>query len=434
MNWFQKLFTPQASLKAARTPVMYTGGGQITNLADNAQTFLRQYSYNDIVYSIINLITDRVASVKWGLYKETRNGLKPFEDENLQRLLDSPNIYTTFSDLVAQHVGFKLLTGNAYLWAMMIKGGANEGLPDELWHLPPDLVNLKVKGSFPPKIVQYLIPGWQGAEFDPKEIIHTKEWNPNYDITGTQLYGISKLKAALNLINRNNSAMKASIGKFQNGGLETIIFVDDDRFTGDQTEQQAIALKNKLLEYDAEGRRIGVSGYKTGALQLGLSPVELAIIEAEQWDLRRLCSLFGIPAQLMNDTSASTYNNVNEAKKDLLTRVVIPELNAFKDAFNKKIATDWGGREGVIIDFDQTAFSELEEDKNEQMKWLLPLMQNGLPLNRVLEILNLEKIDDPYYDEPRVTTQMGDTLEERQQTEVDTILNQNQISDVRSAK
>jgi hypothetical protein len=114
----------------------------------------------------------------------------------------------------------------------------------------------------------------------------------------------------------------------------------------------------------------------------------------------------------------------------MLTRVVIPELEAFKQAFNKKLQTDWGGMDGVIIDYDQTSFSELEEDKNEQMKWLMPLMQNGLPLNRVLDILGLEKIDDPYYDLPRVTTQMGDTIEERQQTEVDALLNQNNIPGV----
>jgi HK97 family phage portal protein len=428
VNWLQKLFTPRLSTKAF-TPILYGSGSVVTNISDNPQNYLRQYSYNDIVYSLINLITDRVNSVKWGVYRETKNGLKPFEDENLQKLLDEPNPYNTFSDIVAHHTGFKLITGNSYLWAQRLIGGANEGIPAELWHLPADLVDLVVSRGFPPKVVQYQIPGWQ-AKFTPDEILHSKEWNPNYDTTGSQLYGISKLKAALNLVNRNNSAMNAATAKFQNGGLETVLFVDDERFTGDQTQSQALALKEKLREYDAEGRRIAVSGYKTGALQLGLTNVELAIIEAEQWDLRRLCNIYGVPVQLMNDTSASTDNNMKDASRAMLTRVVIPELEAFKTSFNKKLQTVWGGKDGVIIDYDQTSFSELEEDKNEQMKWLLPLMQNGLPLNRVLDILGLEKIDDPYYDLPRVTTQMGDTIEERQQTEVDALLSQNQIPGV----
>ena len=428
MNWLQKLFSPRLTTKSV--PILYTGrGGQVTSLSDNTQNYLRQYSYNDLVYSIINLITDRVASVKWGIYRETKNGLKPVDDENLQKLLDEPNPYCTFSGLVAEHTGFKLITGNSYLWAQRLKGGANEGIPAELWHLPADLVTLLVKGGFPPRILKYEIPGWQ-VGFTPDEILHTKEWNPNYDTIGTQLYGISKLKAALSLVNRNNSAMNAATAKFQNGGLETVLFVDDDRFTGDQTEAQVNALKAKLMEYDREGRRIAVSGYKTGAVQLGLTNVELAIIEAEQWDLRRICNVYGVPVQLMNDTSASTDNNMADASRSMITRVVIPELESFKGAFNKKLRTVWGGKD-IIIDYDQTVFTELEEDKNEQMKWLLPLMQNGLPLNRVLDILGLEKIDDPYYDLPRVTQQMGETIEERQDTEVDQILNQNQINGIR---
>lgn len=432
MNWLQKLFSPRLTTKS--TPILYSGrGGQITSIADNQQTYLRQYSYNDIVYSIINLILDRIGAVKWGVYREGKNGLEPFADENLQRLIDEPNPYCTFSDIVAQHTGFKLITGNSYLWAQRLTGGANEGIPVELWHLPADLVELLISRGFPPKILKYQIAGWgPDATFSPDEILHSKEWNPNYDTTGTQLYGISKLKAALNLVNRNNSAMNAATAKFQNGGLEAIIYVDDDRFTGEQTTAQAAALKAKLMEYDNEGRRIAVSGYKTGVEQLGLTNVELAIIEAEQWDQRRICNVYGVPVQLMNDTSASTDNNMKDASRAMLTRVVIPELESFKASFNKKLQTAWGGKDKVIIDYDQTSFTELEEDKNEQMKWLMPLMQNGLPLNRVLDILGLEKIDDPYYDLPRVTTQMGDTIEERQQTEVDALLNQNNINGVTS--
>lgn len=430
MNWLQKLFTPRIYTKAF-TPILYSGGaGHVTNIADNSTNYLKQYSYNDIVYSIINLITDRINSVKWGVYRETNKGLVPYDDELLQNLIDNPNPYDTFSNIVANNTGFKLITGNSYLWAQRLTGGANEGVPAELWHLPPDLVNLVVKGGFPPRILRYQIPGWGGADWAADDILHFKEWNPFYDTTGTQLYGISKLKAALSLVNRNNSAMNAATAKFQNGGLETVLFVDDERFTGEETAAQAAALKSKLMEYDREGRRIAVSGYKTGAVQLGLTNVELAIIEAEQWDMRRLCNIYGVPVQLMNDTSASTDNNVQHATKSMLTRVVIPELEAFKTSFNKKLQTVWGGKEGVIIDYDQTSFTELEEDKNEQMKWLIPLMQNGLPLNRVLDILGLEKIDDPYYDLPRVTQQMGDTIEERQDTEVDTILNQNQLNGV----
>jgi HK97 family phage portal protein len=398
--------------------------GTFTGIGDNPTNYLHYgYNYNDIVYSIISLITDYVKSVEWKAYKEDRKGnLKPYDDDRLNQLLDRPNDYESFSELVGNHAAFKLLTGNSYIYTQRVTDGANEGLPEELWLLPADLVNLLITKTFPPRITGYQIQGWN-IEFRPEDIIHSKEFNPNMDVNGSQLYGQSPLKSALGLINRTNSAMKVSTNKFQNGGLESIIYVDDDRFTAEQTLAQATAIKSKLKEYDEEGRRVAVSGYKTGVTNLGLSPVELNIIASEQWDLRRLCNIYGVPPQLMGDTEGSTFNNQKEAGKSLVNRVVIPILKSVKQDFNRKLK-EWGYTEGVIIDYDQTVFTELEEDRNEQMRWLMPLMEKGLPLNRVLEILNLEKIEDEYYDLPRVTQSMGETLEDHKSNEVDDVLNE----------
>jgi HK97 family phage portal protein len=397
--------------------------GTLTGIADNPTNYLQKgYNYNDIVYSIISLITDYVKSVEWGVYKEGKSGVEPFKDEILQEILDRPNDYETFSELVGNHVAFKLLTGNSYIYTQRTTDGANKGVPQEMWLLPADLVELVIQKSFPPRVLAYQISGWN-AQFNPEDIIHSKEFNPNMDISGSQLYGQSPLKSALGLINRTNSAMMVSTNKFQNGGLESIIYVDDDRFDAAQTKAQAISIREKLREVDETGQRIAVSGFKTGVANLGLSPVELNIIASEQWDLRRLCNIYGVPSMMMGDSEATTYNNMKEAGKALVNRVVIPALKNFREDINRKLK-EWGYRTDVQIDFDQTVFTELEEDKGQMVTWLVQLMDRGLPINRALDILGLEKIDNPYYDEPRVTTTMGETIEEYESNDVDNVLNQ----------
>jgi hypothetical protein len=75
-----------------------------------------------------------------------------------------------------------------------------------------------------------------------------------------------------------------------------------------------------------------------------------------------------------------------------------------------------------VIDFDMTVFSELQEDVSEMMKWVEPLVKMGMPVNRALELLNLEQIDDKIFDEPWIRTEMGTPLSEWKMTDVDNAL------------
>jgi HK97 family phage portal protein len=199
------------------------------------------------------------------------------------------------------------------------------------------------------------------------------------------------------------------------------------RLTGEVAQAQATALKAKLIsEYTGASNqgKIAASGYKVGVANLGLSPVELGIIESEKWDMRMICNIFGVPSQMMNDPENKTYNNQNEGEKALTTRSALPLLTSMRDNLNRKLQTDWGFKgQNVFVDFDMGVFTELQEDVAEVMKWLQPLLDRGFPLNRALDILNIETIDDPLFDESWITPQMGTPLSEWSANSVDNALN-----------
>lgn len=455
--------------KAATLPL--TGGryeiigGQLIGLSDNVSGYVRDgYNMNDIIYSVVNLILEKIKMAPWAIYTvkddSSLKELRAYQSKKIHTgeekrkmvqlfnkalevfdkpskwgdLLKFPNERQSFCDLVVYAIGYKMLTGNGFLWANQLDAGVNKGTPQELWVMPSQDMMIKATRDFPSRVTAYQMNGTNRTvlDFRKEEVMHVIY--PNYsawDIS-SQLWGMAPLKAACLLTNRNNSALKASTSMFQNKGLQHVLYIDEPNLT---QEDRAGAmgmmteLKKKLVsdEYsgpNAAGKVTGAN-YKLGALNLGLSAVDLQIIEAEKWDMRRFCNIFGgVPSQLLNDPDNKVYNNMKEGEVALTTRGALPQLKDFQSALNRKAHTDWELPPEQIIDFDATVYSELQDDVKDMAAWVIPVaQQTGLSPNRVLDLLGLETIEEDFYNQPRVTQQMGETLSDSQLNIVDQTLN-----------
>ena len=378
--------------------------GIVTWQGQNAQASVRDgYQSNDIVYSIVKLITDKAKLAPFHVYKiidqtaakrykslmkqpdkienwneVTQLHKKAFElydgDARLNQLLKYPNEEDTWADLVEQWCGFKLLTGNTFIYAKMIEGGANDGKPFELFALPAQFMAIIADiEMFPPTRVGYQLYYGKLWSFSTKEILHDKYFNPYWTVTGNELYGQSPLMAAARTLTRSNEAKTAAVASFQNGGPAGVLFMNDDRFDPTSGTQQAQALKKSISEKGGASNfnSIAVSGYKVDWKQIGLSPVELNIIESEKWDMKSLCNIYGVPSQLLNDADNKTYNNQREGEKALTLRCAIPLLDAIAEQLNRKLHTDWGYKgTNIFIGYDIQVYQELEANKAEQVAWL----------------------------------------------------------------
>lgn len=398
----KKVNTLTPSLPAPAQVIIQSG--IVTWQGQNAQSYVRDgYQSNDIVYSIIKLITDKAKLAPPHVYKvvdevaakrykalmkqpdkienwnEVQNlHKKAFElytgDSRLNELIKYPNVEDTWADLIEQWCGFKLLTGNSFIYAKMIEGGNNNGKPYELYALPAQymaiIANVEV---FPATKVGYQLYYGKLWTFDTQEILQDKYFNPNWTVTGTELYGQSPLMAAAKTLTRSNEAKTAAVASFQNGGPAGVLFMNDDRFDPLSGTQQAQALKKAVSEKGgaANYNSIAVSGYKVDWKQIGLSPVELNIIESEKWDMKSLCNIYGVPSQLLNDAENKTYNNQREGEKALTLRCAIPLLDAIYDNLNRKLHSDWGYKgTNIYIGYDIQVYQELEANKTEQVDWL----------------------------------------------------------------
>lgn len=435
--------------------------GRLIPLGDNADSFIKNgYDINDTIYSIINLILDKVRVAPWAVYKIIdESSLKGYQALQQKRdmspedykksidlrtkafelvkspgkigeLLKYPNDYESMQDFVANGCGYKLLTGNKCIWGDILPGGANKGMPNKLWVMPSQFVRLMVAGGFPAKILGYEIPnlGLTGkSSFTPEEVLHEKYMNYDFSVNGNHLLGTAPLKAAIRRINNSNSALNVATAKFQNGGMEAIIYYDGPNPDGEAAMPQMTALKQKMIsEYSGEANagKLGVSGYKVGVTQLGYTPVELDIIKAEINNIRFLCNVFGVPSQLLNDPENKSFNNSKEGEKALTSRCALPLLISTRDNLNRKFITDWGMDKNWCIDFNMDVYSELQTDMGETIKWVEPMARiTGLPPNRVLELMGQEKISNPIFDEPWINNNMGQPISEWEMNEVDNVLN-----------
>ena len=380
------------------------------------------YVANDIVYSIIKLITDKAKIAPFHVYKVVDEkaakkykslaaqkdiNLKELEtlhkkayelytgDQRLNELLKYPNEEDCWSDLVEQWCGFKLITGNSFIYGKLIEAGNNQGKPFELFALPSQymaiIANINV---FPPTRAGYQLYYGQMWSFDTKEILHDKYFNPQWGVTGGQLYGQSPLRAAAKNLTRSNEAKTAAVASFQNGGPAGVLFMNDERFDPTSGQAQAQALKTAVSQKggSANFNSIAVSGYKVDWKQIGLSPVELNIIESEKWDLKALCNIYGVPSQLLNDSDSKTYNNQREGEKALTLRCAIPLLNSLTENLNRKLHTDWGYKgTNLYVDYDLSVYGELEANKAEQTAWLNTAW--WISPKQKLDIMNIEVPD-----------------------------------------
>ena len=371
----------------------------------NLKKFVNDYDNNSEVYSIVKRISKTISSVPFYVYsvknsKElnryksmTQNAsssadiakaelvkikaIDEIADSPLNKLLETPNEYQSFAELIENMVGYKLITGNSYIWANRL----SDGKVKELVVLPSQYVAIVSDGTINGvEAYTFTLVGWDNLP--AKDVIHLKYFNPYFDTNGQQLYGLSPLQAAYRTVQRSNDAKDTSVGMLQNQGPKGILYADESNDFG---PEQAGKLKEDFYnQYGTKTQggilqnagRILIAGAKLGWVNMGMSPVDLQLLESEKITLRELCNVYGVNSALFNDPDNKTYNNMKEAKKEMLTQVVLPELVLIRDALNKFFGSEMG--RDFYIDFDITVFPELQEDMKElssilsQSWWITP--------------------------------------------------------------
>ena len=378
------------------------------------KTYLEKgYNENPTVFSIINKQTVKTISVPYAI-KEVENkqsyekirqldlatkGLftlqhqikraqlqaKAYKSEEKAFPLDQPNPNQTWSDVIGLYKTYMKITGNYYQYHVAPKEGSNKNVPKMVYVLPSHLMQIVLKPNANLLIdenpIDYymLVEGNQYVKFGVDEVVHVKYVNPNYDMNGSHLYGQSPLKAGLRNINSQNSAIDTNIKTLQSAGAFGFIYGKGTPWT----PEQATSMKERLVEMDKDpgrlGKLAGASG-EVGFQRISLTTDELKPFDYLDWDQKTICNVLNFPDELLNaDTSGALAGSTNnDARKQLITDDIQPDLVLLQSAWNKSFIPLFKGYENSVIEFDVTELPEMQEDMKKQAEALnlIPLTPN----------------------------------------------------------
>lgn len=367
MNWLHKQVARIAvkalsNYQQAKSPhYQWMTSGQPIYVDTNDDNYINEgYVKNSDLYAIINYMITTASAVDFAV-KMPNGELK--NDHPKLELLYNPNPLQSKEEFIQSSLGYKYLTGNDYIWGNRL----NMGSFAELWVLPAHRIEIIYNNASDP-IGGYRIVDHPAKLFDPADVLHQKYWNPKWEF-GQSMYGLSPLRAGLRTLAKSNAAFDAETAAFQNQGPPAIV---SSKIDGGMSEESGVTLKARL-QRDHGGiekfNKILFTGDEVSVHHLGLSPVDLNILESSKITFRQLCRVFKFPAGIFSDDSNRTYNNLNEDKKMLYQDALIPELENWCSAFDKFTNANYGG-DGSMLVVDTSSIEVLQDNKKEQTEWL----------------------------------------------------------------
>tara|TARA_R110002051_G_scaffold308116_1_gene379531 strand:- start:20787 stop:22190 length:1404 start_codon:yes stop_codon:yes gene_type:complete len=379
--------------------------------ADTRQYLDKGYNYNPDVYSVIKQISTKASDVPYfikdvrdkkqlgiyrlsksrtdlqGVLRKSQSLQKAFKENDLSMPLDRPNIDQSWTEFFALSTVFLKATGNCYWYIMRPKLRENAE-PMAVYVLPAHLMNIVLKQDANLLTVESpidyykLIEGDQYIRFDESDVVHIKNPNPNFDMQGSHLYGMSDLRAALRNIQDSNEAIDNNIKTMKNGGAYGFIHSKGQNAL---TADQALEVKSRLKEMDADNDRLskitGVSA-ELGFTRISLTTDELKPFDFLEFDQAGICNVLGWYTEFLNSkNSSSGLNNgaLAEMRRAAITDTIMPLLGLFQDGINsKKFLQSFQGYENAVLEFDPTDLPEMQVDMEKLADRLDKLVDNSI--------------------------------------------------------
>jgi HK97 family phage portal protein len=330
-------------------------------------------------------------------------------DNDLSELLARPNEAMGQDFFYALCCVFYMVCGEVFIW---LNRGDIEGMDDdiadlmkpvEMFVLPPQYVDLIPDPDDVWGVTgYYLRVSGQRVFLRKSDVIHWRQPNPNFDaITRTHLRGFAPLNAGNKLVTQDDSATDAAVAMQQNDGAKGILYNKTlDNLDAVQKSQVRGVVDARINNKDIKGAVATLQG-EWGYLDLGQSAVDMELVKSQEAIFVRICNLFGINPMMF--LANATYENIQQARKDLVTNLLLPMACSLRDEMNRQILPAFGlDPKQYTHDVDIGQLPELQNDMASLVAslatawWLTP--------NQRLKIMNEEESDNPLMDEVWIPT------------------------------
>lgn len=312
------------------------------------------YAKNPYVYAAIRLVSTALGSIPWVLYDGSKDR-NEIADHEILRLIKRPNPYCGQAKFFEQFVTSMMISGACYIQRV---GPDGNKPPAELWNLRPDLVKPTAGDNVKPvKNYVYDIGAGKTQTIDPEYILQLKFYHPLSAYTG-----LSPLMVAAMAIDQSNASKSWNVALLQNGGKPAGAFSTE----ADLNEPEYNRLKDQIKD-QTSGTSVGKPLLLEGGLkytQMSFSATDMDWLEGQKLSAREISVVFGVPPELLGDSSNKTYANYGEARKAFYEETVIPMAQWIRDEFNTWLVPLFNPK--YELDIDTDAIDALAEDQDKK--------------------------------------------------------------------
>lgn len=367
-------------------------------------TFYRDsYIGNGDVFTVINKITEPASRVS--IMQVDENG-----DERPGKaieLLEQPNPFQSRTEFIEAALTFFAIFGNTYIAGDVPEFGLRAGQITRLDLLPPQWVEIIV-GTFKDPIRGYRLSEAYESDIDYTfdQVLHWKEFNPDFNVNGTHLYGMSRLRPLIQQITASQAAYDSMVGAFQNMGAYGVLTIlgvkDGDKYTdkpqtAGQLEQMMSYWRRKWTGSDKMGSQ-AVTNKSVEWTPFGMSVQDMSILQSIPMSRGVICDAYNVPEVLLANSEGRTYDNYEQAQKALWNNAIIPSLDGLLQKLNIWLLPRMGEENTrLVANYDDVP--SLQADKKDMVDWMV---RAGLTGNEIREALGYEPLSFDNMDIPMV--------------------------------
>ena len=369
-----------------------------------APYFIETYTGNCDVFSVISKIVDPSSRIP--VTQVNKKTLKEQPGRAIE-LLNNPNPFQSQTEFVEQALTIFEIFGESFIAAEKPEFGLNANKPVRLDCLPPQWTELQIGSFFEPVKGYRLMLGQQEVNYSYSDVMHWRKLNPNFQLSGEHLRGMSPLKPLLRAVAASSSGYDSMVSMFQNMGaygMLTILGVKDEegKYSGQpKTKEQLSELERSFrqkLTGNSNRGKIFATNKSAEWTNFGLSAVDMNILNSIIFAGGALYDAYGVPDILKSGSQSKTYLNYGEAQKALWNNTNIPTVEGFYSKLSNWLMPLLGEEDTKFLpDFDDVP--ALQADKGEMVKWMI---QAGFSLNMIWEALGYESLNLPNMDVPLV--------------------------------
>lgn len=322
---------------------------------NNMESYLGKYADQAWVYSCINIIATKAASVPLKVYRKNGDNLDAIADHPLQLLLESVNPFMNGYDLMEGTHGFKELTGNAY-WLL---DKLVDGKPTEIYPLNPKCVKVKTDAKgFPIGYIYEIVPGQTGQFYDLTEVLHFKSWNPlDY------LYGLPPICPARDSSDTMMFSDQYNKAFFQNGAEPGGVLSSEQTLDEDNKKEISKGWA-KLHQGSRKAHKVAVLDGGLKWTSTSATHSDMQFPELKRMTREDVLTVFTMPPVMVGVFDEANYSNADVQRRIFWMDCIIPRLKKIEGVINERLVRIWD--KTLIVRFDLGSVEELAEDTNKR--------------------------------------------------------------------